>query len=51
MRTALAAVLALAAAPHGFTVTGFAEQVRAMTGQSTAGYSTRHASSLSRPRA
>ena len=36
MRTALAAVLALAAAPHGFTVTGFAEQVRVMTGQSTA---------------
>jgi len=44
MRTALAAVLALAAAPHGFTVTGFAEQVRVMTGQSRSGYSTRHAS-------
>jgi len=44
MRTALAAVLALAAAPHGFTITGFAEQVRVMTGQSTAGYRTRQAS-------
>ena len=28
MRSALAAVLALAASPHGFTVTGFADQVR-----------------------
>ena len=44
MRNALAAVLALAAAPNGFTVTGFAEQVRVMTGQTTTEYSTRHAS-------
>jgi hypothetical protein len=44
MRNALAAVLALTAAPNGFTVTQFAEQVRVMTGQTTAGYSTRHAS-------
>jgi hypothetical protein len=43
-RSALAAVLALAASPNGFTVTGFAEQVRVMTGQSTSGYSTRPAS-------
>ena len=48
-RSALAAVLALAASPTGFTVTGFtvtgfAEQVRVMTGQSIAGYSARHAS-------
>ena len=34
-RSALAAVLALAASPNGFTVTGFAEQVRVMTGQSS----------------
>ena len=44
MRNALAAVLALAAAPNGFTVTGFADQVRVMTGQNTTEYSTRHAS-------
>jgi len=44
MRNALAAVLVLAAAPNGFTVTGFAEQVRVMTGQNTTEYSTRHAS-------
>ena len=44
MRNALAAVLVLAASPHGFTVTGFADQVRVMTGQNTIGYSTRHAS-------
>ena len=44
MRSALAAVLALTAAPNGFTVTGFAEQVRVMTGQNTSEYSTRHAS-------
>jgi len=31
MRTALAAVLALATSPHGFSVTGFAERVRTMT--------------------
>jgi hypothetical protein len=43
-RSALAAVLALAASPNGFTVTGFADQVRVMTGQSRSGYSTRHAS-------
>ena len=43
-RSALAAILALAASPDGFTVTGFAEQVRVMTGQSIAGYSARHAS-------
>jgi len=43
-RSALAAVLALAASPTGFTVTGFAEQVRVMTGQSIAGCSARHAS-------
>src|SRR5664279_6373204 len=36
-RSALAAVLALAASPNGFTVTGFAEQVRVMTGQSPRG--------------
>ena len=44
MRNALAAVLVLAAAPNGFTVTGFAEHVRVMTGQNTTEYSTRHAS-------
>jgi hypothetical protein len=44
MRSALAAVLALAASPNGFTVTQFAEQVRVMTGQTTNDYSTRHAS-------
>ena len=44
MRNALAAVLVLAASPNGFTVTGFADQVRVMTGESTADYSTRHAS-------
>ena len=33
MRTALAAVLALAAAPDGFTVTDLTAKVRAMTGQ------------------
>ena len=43
MRDALAAVLALAAAPNGFTITQFAEQVRVMTGQTAAGYSSRHA--------
>src|SRR5664279_2179149 len=53
-RSALAAVLALAASPNGFTVTGFpvtgftvtgfAEPVRVMTGQSIAAYSARHAS-------
>ena|GEM_PF-2909363 len=37
MRNALTAVLVLAAAPHGFTVTGFAEQVRVMTCASSAG--------------
>ena len=42
MRSALAAVLALAPAPNGFTVTEFAEQVRALDPDS--GYSTRHAS-------
>ena len=44
MRNALAAVLVLAAAPQGFTVTGFADQVRVTTGQNRSGYSTRHAS-------
>jgi hypothetical protein len=44
MRSALAAVLALAASPNGFTVTGFAAQVRVMTGQNTTDHSTRHAS-------
>jgi hypothetical protein len=34
---ALAAILVLAAAPNGFTVAGFAEQVRVMTGPNTTG--------------
>ncbi len=43
MRDALSAVLALAAAPHGFTVGDFAARVRAMTGISDAEYSIRQA--------
>jgi hypothetical protein len=43
IRAALAAVLALAVAPDGFTVTTFTTQVRAMTGQSPADYTTRQA--------
>ena len=44
MRNALAAVLVPFASPHGFTVTGFADQIGVMTGQNTTDYSTRHAS-------
>lgn len=43
MHHALAAVLALAAAPNGFNVTQFAEQVHTMTGQTSDSYTTRHA--------
>jgi len=43
MHHALAAVLALAAAPNGFTVTQFAEQVHTTTGQTPDSYTTRHA--------
>jgi len=43
MRDALAAVLALAPAPNGFTVGEFTAKVRAMTGRSEAGYSIRQA--------
>ena len=41
VRAALAAALALAVAPAGFTVAQFTAQVRAMTGQTPDGYSTR----------
>ena len=41
VRAALAAVLSLAVAPAGFTVAQFTAQVRAMTGQTPDGYSTR----------
>jgi hypothetical protein len=41
---------ALGASPNGFTVTGFAEQVRVMTGRSIVGYSTRHTTIGRRPR-
>ena len=44
IREALAAVLALAVSPNGFTVTQFADKVRAMTGQTDNCYTTRHAS-------
>jgi hypothetical protein len=43
MRATLAAVLALAAAPHGFTVADLADKVHAMTGQSDTGYTIRQA--------
>jgi len=43
MRQALSAVLALAPAPHGFTVGEFAAKVHAMTGTSDADYSIRQA--------
>jgi hypothetical protein len=43
MRNALAAALALAAAPAGFTVAEFAAKVRAMTGQTDDGYTVRQA--------
>ena len=43
MRDALSAVLALAPAPHGFTVGDFAAKVHAMTGTSDAQYSIRQA--------
>ncbi len=43
LRDALSAVLALAAAPSGFTVTDFAAKLHAMTGQTDADYSTRQA--------
>jgi hypothetical protein len=42
-RNAVSAVLALAASPDGFTVTRFAEKVRAMTGQDEHDYTVRHA--------
>ena len=41
VRAALAAALALAVAPQGFTVAQFTAQVRAMTGQTPDGYTTR----------
>ena len=41
IRAALAAVLALAAAPGGFTVAAFTAQVRAATGWTGAEYTTR----------
>jgi hypothetical protein len=43
MRAALAAALALAVAPEGFTVAQFAAQVQTMTGQTPENYSTRQA--------
>jgi hypothetical protein len=43
MRDALSAVLALAPAPHGFTVSEFAAKVHAMTGTSGIEYSVRQA--------
>ncbi|HUL98056.1 MAG TPA: hypothetical protein VLU24_01190 [Mycobacterium sp.] len=43
VRAALAAALALAVAPAGFTVAQFTDQVRAMTGQTPDGYSNRQA--------
>lgn len=43
MRTALAAALALAAAPGGFTVSEFTAKVQAMTGQTRDGYTIRQA--------
>ena len=43
MREALSAVLALAPAPHGFTVGDFAAKVHAMAGTSDAAYSIRQA--------
>jgi hypothetical protein len=43
VRVALAAVLALAAAPAGFTVAAFAAKVRDMTGQNDADYTIRQA--------
>ena len=43
MRDALSAVLALAPAPHGFTVSDFAAKVHAMTGTSDADYTIRQA--------
>jgi hypothetical protein len=42
-RAAMQAVLALAAAPDGFTVTDFARQVRSATGQPTTSYGVRQA--------
>jgi hypothetical protein len=41
IRAALAGALALAVAPQGFTVAEFTTKVRAMTGQTTEGYSVR----------
>jgi len=41
IRAALAAALALAVAPQGFTVAQFTAQARAMTGQTAEDYSTR----------
>jgi hypothetical protein len=52
MRAALAAVLALAPSPLGFTVSQFRAKVLAMTGRSDADYSPRHAAyDLKRPAA
>ena len=49
MRAVLAAALALAIAPGGFTVADFTAKVRAMTGQ--AGYTLRNAAyDLRKPR-
>jgi hypothetical protein len=46
VRAALAATLALAVAPAGFIVARFTAQVRAMTGQTPDGYSTRQGAYL-----
>lgn len=43
MRSALAAALALAVAPQGFTVAEFTAQVQAITGQAPENYSARQA--------
>jgi len=43
MRSAMAAVLALSAAPEGFTVADLAARVQAMTGQAEADYTVRQA--------
>src|SRR5258706_10666884 len=43
IRAALAAVLALAVAPNGFTIADLAAKVHAMTGQTDTAYTTRQA--------
>ncbi len=43
MRHALRALQALAIAPHGFSAAQFTHQVRSLTGQTEADYSTRQA--------